>query len=115
MQDLHLYRLSESRALQVVQVEERQMLLKSIWINVKRHLEYMGVPSAELGVYRSYVVEGLSRGFSEELREKYIKRGCDPEALGALRNMAKPLEDEFTRIRLRRIKEKLLIKAVHSY
>jgi len=58
-------------------VKERQMLLKSIWMNVKRHLEYMGVPSAEPGIYHSYVAEELSRGFSEELKEEYIKRGCD--------------------------------------
>jgi len=95
-------------------MDEIQMILQDLWRRMKMRLGSAGVPSSEYIAYFDYVVEGLSRGFSEELREKYIKRGCDPETLKALRNMAKPLEDEFIRIRLRRVKEKLLIKAVHS-
>jgi len=78
------------------------------------YLGNAGVPSSEYIAYFGYVNEGLSRGFSGELRGKYIKRGCDPEILEALRDMAKPLEDEFIRIRLYRMKERMWIKAVHS-
>jgi len=96
-------------------MDEIQMILQDLQRRMKMRLGTTGVPSSEYIAYFNYVNEGLSRGFSEELREKYIKRGCDPGILKALRDMAEPLKGELIRIRLRRMREKLSYLRRHTY
>jgi len=96
-------------------MNEMQTILQCLWERAKTRLSTAGVPPSEYVAYFDYIVEGLSRGFSVELREKYVRRGCDPEILEGLRDAAKPLEGELISIRLRKLREELSYLRRRSY
>jgi len=89
-----------------VVVEER-WIVKSVWGRVKRSLESIGVPSAELGIYFAYMSKGLFKGFTEKLKEEYATKGFDPKILDAVEGLAKHSSDTVARNKLSKIKSKI--------